>query len=191
MDASWRPTAAAVSGITQPRASCAFHSSWRSGGRNSIANAASDESDASTAGTRSALSLADLRQPADFGQVSRDVGAPLGRHAQACQARASRNTRKRPRAPARCRTTRRRRAARTAERDPGGTSPARSRNSRIACTTPQKSNLSMFSFVKSSGGPRMTSLPRISIVPSRPASTDAAPGASLFCAMSAPAYTVR
>ena len=67
------------------------------------------------------------------------------------------------------------------------------RENRVSAShrAPQKSNLSMLSFVKSSGGPRMTSLPRIAIFPSRPASIDAAPGASLFCAMSAPAYTVR
>ena len=187
---AWRPTAAAVSGITQPRASCDFQSSCRSGGRYSIANAPSDESDASTAGTRSALK----RWTSVSHRTSLAFRETSARHSAATRRRPSARFTQYSDDPARtsqisddtpppsgsnCGT------------DPGGTSPARSRKSRIASTTPQKSNLSMFSFVKSSGGPRITSLPRISILPSRPASTDAAPGASLFCAISAPAYTVR
>src|SRR5688572_12460617 len=52
---------------------------------------------------------------------------------------------------------------------------------------PQKSNWSMLSFLKNRGGPRMISLPRISIAPSLPAGSDWAPGASFSCAISAPA----
>ena len=188
---AWRPTAAAVSGITQPRASCDFHSSCRSGGRYSIANAASDESDASTAGTRSALSVPTSRQPSHFRDVSRHVRAPLRRHAQpaerALHAILGASRAHQP-------DIGRHAAAERLELRNGSRRDQPGSLEKIADrlrTTPQKSNLSMFSFVKSSGGPRITSLPRISILPSRPASIDAAPGASLFCAISAPAYTVR
>ena len=49
----------------------------------------------------------------------------------------------------------------------------------------------MFAFVNITGAPRMISLPRIWIVPSRPASKDDVVEDILFCVSSDPASTVR
>ena len=133
MKASWRPTVAAVSGMTQPRASCDFHSSWRSGGRYSIAKTESVESEASTAGTRSALSVPTC--------LSHCTSVRL----REASARHSAATRRRPSARF---TQYSEEPARTSQMSddtppasgsncgisPGGTSPARSRKSRISCT---------------------------------------------------------
>ena len=107
MKASWRPTVAAVSGMTHPRASCDFHSSCRSGGKYSIANAASNESDARTAGTRSAFSAPTCIShctSVTFREASARQSAATRRRPSARFTQYSEG----PPAPARCRTTRRR-----------------------------------------------------------------------------------